>query len=332
MGAVLGLAAAAAVGTLSADPTPVLLRSLYRYRVAAQTVAEAERLAAGRDGEAASQIVEAAREWRDERMAALRADLSAAIGENASDVFREFVAQFSSAEQSGRADFLADLSARVGLRPTPASYADLTRLLLDTLVADDLAASGRFLSELETWLDVRRRGAAVPPLSDWLARTAPPVPAVGSVVIDTVPLAPPARPRNPLRDAEAPASAFRPPGEEEAPGGLDTFGAARAARREKAVDEARAGMTQVAEERRAAEEEDASKRTAAAQAEAEARRKHAEKLAAAEAEALEQRKNSFAGRVKQVLTATISAAGGAFLGGIGSRAGEAAAEAVFKDR
>lgn len=138
-----------------------------------------------------------------------------------------------------------------------------------------------------------------------------------AAVVDSVPMVPSERRRNPLRDAEAPPAAYRPPSVEGPAGGLDSFGAARTARREKALEVAKVGMSQVAEERRAAEEEEASRKTAAAQA---------------EAEALEQRKNSFAGRVKQVLTATISAAGGAFFGGIGSRAGEAAAEAVFKNR
>jgi hypothetical protein len=82
-------------------------------------------------------------------------------------------------------------------------------------------------------------------------------------------------------------------------------------------------------ERRAAEDEAAARKLAAAQAEADAVRKQAEKLAAAESEAIEQRRNSWSGRLKSVLTTAIGATSGAFLGNVGSRAGEAAAEALF---
>jgi capsule polysaccharide export protein KpsE/RkpR len=121
-----------------------------------------------------------------------------------------------------------------------------------------------------------------------------------------------------------------PPADEEEVG-LASFSASRSERRAKALEEAQAGMQQVAAERQAAEQEYAAAKTAAAQAEADAMRKHADKLAAAEQEALEQRKNSWSGRLKQIVSTTIGAAGGAFFGGVGSRAGEAAANAVFKE-
>ena len=54
-------------------------------------------------------------------------------------------------------------------------------------------------------------------------------------------------------------------------------------------------------------------------------------VSAAQSEAIEQRKNSWSGRLKSVLTATIGATSGAFLGNVGSRAGEAAANAIFSE-
>ena len=59
-------------------------------------------------------------------------------------------------------------------------------------------------------------------------------------------------------------------------------------------------------------------------------KRHADKLAATEKDALEQRKNSWGNRLKSIVGATVSAATGAFTGGIGTRAGQEAANAIFK--
>ena len=44
---------------------------------------------------------------------------------------------------------------------------------------------------------------------------------------------------------------------------------------------------------------------------------------------LEQQQNSWGNKLKTVVGTTISAAGGAFLGGIGTQAGQKAADALF---
>ena len=135
--------------------------------------------------------------------------------------------------------------------------------------------------------------------------------------------------KNPLREAEAASEDFSGDGGEGSAGILESFGEGRKARRIKALEEAKAGMRQVAEERRAAEDEEAGKKMVAAQAEAEAVRKQAEKLAATQAQAIGQRRNSWSSRLKSVLTTTIGATSGVFLGEVGGRAGRAAADAVF---
>jgi hypothetical protein len=191
--------------------------------------------------------------------------------------------------------------------------------MIESALAGDVREAGRFLADIETWLDLRGRGADVPGLAGWLARDA---------LARTASPAQPPRRRNRLREAEAPAADVAD-GDDETSGALAQFGAARAERRQKALDDARAGMQQVAEERRAAEDEVAAKKLAAAQAEADAVRKQAEKLAAAEGEAIEQRRNSWSGRLKAVLSTAIGATSGAFLGNVGGRAGEAAANAIF---
>ena len=90
-------------------------------------------------------------------------------------------------------------------------------------------------------------------------------------------------------------------------------------------------MAQVSEERRIADEEYNAKKQAAAAAEAAAMQAQAQKLAAAEQEAVVQDQNSWKTRIKGIVSSAAGAAGSAFLGGVGSRVGEAAAQAVFKD-
>ncbi len=323
------IAAFAAATRAAPAETDLLLRSLFRHRVAAQTAAQAGELGTAAGDAAAEQVAAAADRWSGEIHRSIRSELAAAFGENAKDRFGEFVETFTSAERENDPVFLAALARDLRWTPPPADYGALRRMVLEQLLARDLSEAARFLGEVQTWLDLRRRSAEVPPLQAWLER-AQPVP-LAPVEDSPPPRLVPQRPRssNPLRDAEAPAGEYTP-SEEPAAGGLDAFSGARTARREKALEVAQAGMAQIAEERRAAEEELAARKTSAAQAEAEAVKKHAEKLAAAEQDAIEQRKNSWSGRLKQIVSTTIGAAGGAFLGGVGSRAGEAAAEAVFK--
>ncbi len=299
----------------------VLLESLFRFRVASQAAAQAVELGTRAGGDASEQIAAAASRWGDEANESIREDLETAMGDGAREAFAGFVESFSAAEASGDAAYLAALGRELRWPHPPEDYDTLRQVVVHNKLGDDIAESARFLGEVQTWIDVRRRSQGAPPLRDWLDRDDPPAPASA---------APRARPPNPLRDAEAPAGEYRG-GEEPVGNALDAFGSARGARRQKALEQAQAGMQQVAEERRTAEDELAAKKIAAAQAESEAVKKQAEKLAAAESEALEQRKNSWSGRLKQIATATIGAAGGAFFGGIGSRAGEAAAQAVFKN-
>lgn len=320
--------AAAVPVRASANEADLLLRSLFRFRIAGQAAAQAAELGVRSGGDAAGQTSAAAEVWGGRANDAIREELETALGGRARDAFGGFVAAFTSAEQSADAAYLAGLAGKLGWKQAPTDYDALRQALVQDALRVDIAAAGRFLGEVQTWIEVRTRTPNAPSLRDWLDRAVPAsVPAPAAAGVTTTRKA--FRPLNPLRDAEASAGEYRAP-EVETGSALDAFGSTRSARREKALEEAQAGMQQVAEERRTAEEEQAAKKTAAAQAEAEAVKKHAEKLAAAETDALDQRKNSWSGRMKQIVTSTIGAVGGAFLGGVGSRAGEAAAEAVFK--
>ncbi len=108
------------------------------------------------------------------------------------------------------------------------------------------------------------------------------------------------------------------------------FAEARKKKQERRAAEAQAAMQQIATERQNAEQELASKKQAEAQAEADAVKNQAQKLAATEKQALEQQQNSWGNKLKALVGTTISAAGGAFFGGIGAQAGQMAANALFQ--
>lgn len=308
-----------------ANPTRVLLESVFRLEIGSQVAQRADALAAGADAPGVAEVTAAIEAFRSAIGERLRAELGTTFGGSAREIFGGFVSDFSQAERDEKLDFLERIVSRseLWIDAPPKTYAALRTAMIEDVLTDDLGRAGAFLADLQTWLDLRERQNDVPSLRSWLDRGIVPE-AVGIVSFSP----PPREKRNSLRDAEAKADVYEG-GDDDAGGALDQFGAARAERRRKALDDARAGMQQVAEERRTAEEEAASKTLAAAQAEAEAVRKHAEKLAAAEGEAIEQRRNSWGNRLKSVLTTTIGATSGAFLGNVGSRAGEAAAEAVF---
>ncbi len=302
--------------------TLVLLKSVYRLSVGGQIVAESQKLCAQSDAVASEEIQRAVDENQADLGDKIRRELEASFGTMARDEFGTFVDALSKAEAENDAEFLTRIVESAGnWRQPPTTYAALRQTMVQDVLKADIASAGNFLAEIQTWLDLREKSDHVPNLSEWLNRNNP----VQRVVVKSPK---PPRKRNSLRDAEAPATAYDG-GDDDGSGALESFGSARSERRQKSLENARAGMQQVADERRIAEEEMASKKLAAAQAESEAVRKHAEKLAASETEAIEQRKNSWSGRLKSIVSTTIGATTGAFLGNVGSRAGEAAADAVF---
>ena len=304
----------------------VLLRALFGYRIADTVAEQGEQLAAKSDTDAGKQIGAAVREWKTGALRAVRSDLERQFGSRAREAFQQFWTDFSQAEKSGDIAFLERLATAAQLDPRPTTYGDLAQQVTGRFLTVEMQQAADFLSKIETWLAVQAKRERVPPLEFWLAGARP---DAATEEAGTRP-GPSSRPRNPLKEAEAPAGDFvSEPQKEDT--GLAAFSAARAERRSRTLEEAQAGMQQVAAERQAAEQELAAVKTAAAQAEAEAMRKHAERLAAVEQEALEQRKNSWSGRLKQIVSSTLGAASGAFFGGVGSRAGEAAANAVFKE-
>jgi len=261
--------------------------------------------------ELAEQVVEQARKMSDLPEVADAADF---FHEQLFDRAREALLgayEDEDAAQNAFAGFVDDASA------DPGKYGALRGKVAKGELASEVAAAGRFLGEVQSWLRLREKGD-VPTLNAWLER-------------DRKPKKKKKKQRNSLKDAEAEAGDFI-----EAPddGGsvLGTFDTSRRLRRQKAQSDAELGLSQVSDERRIADEEYNAKRQAAASAEAAAMQAHAQRLAAAEQEAIDQDLNSWRTRVKEMVSSGIGAAGSAFFGTIGTRAGERAARAVIKPK
>ena len=273
-----------------------MMGALMRMELGGQVVAEAQKMSELKE------VAAAAERHRDIVMDVAR---------------KRLLAAFQSAEEA-RPIFAAFVDA---VNSKPADYAALRAEVAKADLAQDFADAGKFLGDVQSWLRLREKGETLP-LKAWIARDEKAPKANSSVAKKR-------KKRNPLRDAEAAPGAFV-----EAPddGGsvLGTFSASRKMRRDKALKDAEAGMAQVAEQRRIADDEYNARLQAAATAEAAAMQAHAQKLAAAEQQAVVQDQNSWKTRIKGVVAAAAGAAGSAFLGTVGGRVGEAAANAVFK--
>jgi len=302
----------------------VLGRCYMKFLLNQQVAAQAGMIAQeAREGDVL-QIKQAVSDWSTARTADLRKELTIQFGNNARSRFEQFVGDYTTAEKAGDAKRLAEVGEAFGLSPAPADYASLRKSAIESFLQPDMAIGSKWLGEIQTWIDVRKKTPDTPDLSVWLTRDQPTI-----VTKSTKQKKPAAKQPNSLADAEAGIGEFAG-GDEEVSSPLDSFDDMRKKRSERKLEEAQAGMEQVASERQSAEEEFAAKKTAAAQAEADAMKRHADKLALTEKDALEQRKNSWGNRLKSIVGATVSSATGAFTGGIGVRAGQEAANAIFE--
>jgi hypothetical protein len=284
------------------SPEREMMASLMRIELASQVERNAEKISEGFDDDVRSAVADAAEGYRARIYDGVKAALLK-LNPDADEVEEEF------------AEFIDTVNA------SPKKYASLRSEIAKGALKGDISAAGKFLGNIQTWLEAVKRGDDAPSLDAWLER---------DTVKKTAQQAPKKKKRsNSLRDAEASGGEFVE-ANDDANSSLRSFGAVRRARREKALKEAEAGMAQVAEQRRIADEEANAKKTAAAQAEASAMQARAEKLAAVEQEALVQRQNSWSTRIKNIVGAGLTAAGSSFFGTVGQRVGEAAAREVFK--
>lgn len=289
------LSSASAAGPGDAQ-NRAMMGALMRMELGGQVVAEAQKMSEMKE------VAAAAERHRDLLMDVAR---------------KKLVAAFPSVEEA-RPVFAAFIDA---VNAKPADYAALRDEVAKSDLAQDMADAGKFLGDVQSWLRLREKGETLP-LKAWIARDEKAPKANNSAAKKK-------KKRNSLREAEAAPGAFV-----EAPddGGsvLGTFSASRKMRRDKALKDAEAGMAQVAEQRRIADDEYNARIQAAATAEAAALQAHAQKLAAVEQQAVVQDQNSWKTRIKGVVATAIGATGSAFLGNVGGRAGEAAANALLK--
>jgi len=299
----------------------VLLSAYARFTLAREVQAQALNLAKPLPEADAKQIVEQANTWMSTETAQLRAGLDERFGQSARDRFSGFVAEYTSAEKTNDLHYLGRLAGDAKLGSTPLEFSEMRRLVLDKWLTVPFEKGGRLLGEMQTWAEVRAKNPQTPPLSAWLARE--------QTTVAAAPVAPP-KPVNPLAAAEAAVPEWVPPPADSTPANpMDAFALSRKEKRDSALQDAQAGMQQMAMERQSAEQEFAAKKMADAQADAEAMRAQAQKMAAVEKEAIDQRANSWSGRLKNIVSATVGAATGAFTGGIGTEAGRQAADALF---
>lgn len=316
----LGLLGLGLAGSAVAARPGDYYQAYLSFLVLDQTVKQAEGLLDGLVADAQAEARQEIKAWSSGQKTRLRAAIGTTPGDRSA--FEAFVSSLTQAEAASDAAYLTELARALAL-PEPADYAALRQQVIQRDLGPALQDASRLLEVLQTWSEQQRAGVTTGPLRAWLERAAKPPPPAPPV--------PQRAARSALAAAEAPLGDYQGPDEGEDGSPLDAFGSLRAEQRAREVEEARAGMQQVAEERKAAEEEYAQKKAAEAQADAEAVKRQADRLAAVDQQAQEQRQKSWGNRLKSIVASTIGAATGAFTGGIGTRAGQEAAAAVFDD-
>ena len=308
----------------------VMLKSYLKAELTTRVVSEASKMAEGTDGDTKAEILAAANEYRSAAFGEIKRELMSTSGEEAQTTFVSFVNNFTAAEKEGNADALSAIAESVGFSSVPENFAALRSTAMKALLRREIGDAGNFLGNVQTWLRLKPNGN-VPPLHAWLNRDKPTAAVAETPSAAAQPAPKKKQKRKSLRSSEADAGQFIA-AKDDSVSSLRSFGGMRKARREKAIKEAEAGMAQVSAERKSADDEYNAKKVAAAQAEAQALQAQAQRLAASEQEAVIQDQNSWRTRVKDVVAAAAGAAGSAFLGNIGGRVGEAAAQAIFKDK
>lgn len=325
--AVAALLGAAAVGAPAAvvSDQALLLSAYFRVLLIQQVPAQAQGLCGQLAEQDAAHVQAALAAWTQKRTTEIRQTLAARFGEQTRERFEQFVADYSVAEGQQDVRFLKQLVGELELEPSAgASYANLRQAIAAHWLQADIQGASQLLSDLQTWLKLRPTTPNLPPLPAWLERDQQSPPDAVAT-----PAAPPPSAAQLLAGAEVVVPEFNATAtEENAPRNL--YAEARKKRQARRMEESQAAMQQIANERQVAEQEYAAKKQSEAHADAEAIRGQAQKLAAIEKQALEQQQHSWGNKLKAIVGATVSAAGGAFFGGVGAQAGQRAADALFK--
>lgn len=299
-GLVLLAGLAAARAAIPETPSGVLMANYLRYILLDQVETQGADVIAQAPAADRTAMQASLNRWTESLQGTIRGDLEARLGDGAREQFEAFIDDFSRAEQAQDLAYLENLGRETGWPGPVSAYEDFRRWGVESWLASEMQGGVDLLSEMAARAQAKAQAAAAP-----------------------------ARKSNPLRDAEAaPAAVEYEEPESGAP--LQSFSALREERRQKALEQAQAGMQQVAAEREAWEQEYAGDVAAKAQAEAEAMKKQAERLAATDQEVLEQDKNSLKTKLIGVLAGGVEAGVGGFTGAIGSRLADEAVNEIFK--
>ena len=315
-------------GVVVSEPE-VLLRSVFRMRLVDQMPGQIQPLLGGLGTGDVTQVKAAYDRWSEGEMSGVRDELQARFGAAARERFEAFSTALDGAESRQDAGFLSHLAATVALNPPPRDYDELHSKFTSQKLGDTIHSASGFLSNLQTWLLLKQRIPNMPPLDAWLTRDQKPVAAEAAAA----PVAPAPPPRRSAARQLAEAEPAMPEFKEEEGSTNDmllaAFSASLKERREAIRQQAEKGMQTVTTERERAEQEVATRKQAEATAEAEAIKNQAQKIADAETQAIDQRANTWESKLKTVLSSTVSAASGAFFGGLGTQAGEKLSKSLF---
>lgn len=299
--------------------TYTLLKGFYEYGLNEEVEVGCRELMEGASAADVEQIKKVLDSWQRGNMKSIKDSLVGTFGDDAKSEFEAFVAAYSKAESIADMKFFHSIIDDIGLQSKAADYNELRSCAAKEIMASSLDSASVFLTDIQTWQELGVMGMDRPPLTAWLLRD-----RIGST--DTEPKQ---QKKRSLRGSEASAGTFKGAGKDDDVNPLDTLSKMRDEKRAKSLKDAEAGMAMIAAERQAAEQEYAAGKLAKAKAEADAQVAQANKFAAAEAEAIEQRKYTWGNRLKNIVGATVTAAGGAFMGHVGAEVGRQAINAVF---
>jgi len=317
---VLSIFAPPAVLARTTSDTSALLEAYFTYLLLEYSVQHTSELNGIVTENDQQQIEQSNKQWLASALQNLRNKLSRSVPGNSKEAFGLFVADYTVAEKANDQQYLASLAAELEISVPPTSYTAFNNDFTSNHLKQEINDCAQYISEVQTWLDVKTRTPDAPNLRQWLSKD-----SISEPELEKKPSAP----FNPLAAAEAPLPEFKAETDKDPGSPMDAFSSMRDKRRERDLRQAQAGMKQVAAEREAAEAAYAGKKATAAKAEADAVAIQARKLATAEQDALSQRQNSWSARLKKIVSGTIGGTVSAFTGGIGAEAGARAADAVF---
>ena len=112
----------------------------------------------GSDENTAAEVAAADGACRVAVGSAIREELEGVFGDSARTEFETFVDEFTRAESTGDAEFLKKLvEASGGWKKGPDTYAALRAAVVQEDLAGDIAEAGRFLAEVQTWCDMKKK-------------------------------------------------------------------------------------------------------------------------------------------------------------------------------